>query len=367
MYRIITILCVFILANSQVRIESFNAFDLIQKSYLDKIEIKYDSQLNSNIYLKIKKNSLTNSEVTLIADFFNKKDKFLTLKKLRANENLHDFVFYYAALERYKTKEYYKSRYNLKKTNQLGIYNKNLIELNKNLAKSNYGLALVKRIGNITFRKAEIQNDWELKTYLIENKNIVNINEQFAQFLNENIIYISPLMFLLIVFLGYKLIKSKEAFIEEFSSTEDSYNEIITTEGNESIRSEANFEKFNEILEKARKPDDSLENKIQMAENSLSKLEKRMREENFIVEDKNYSTSTAINSDYNINKIQFNSGELELAMNLQNIKKRTDLHRSKYQKIKPMLEIKKSNNEIAKELGLSINEIEMYLSFSSAS
>jgi hypothetical protein len=357
----------FLVLNSQTKIEEFKAFEIIHHSFLEKVNFQFDKQISSNFFLKVKNSSINNDEQNLLVSYFNSGDKIQILKQLRLNKDLHDFVFYYGALERFKQKEYYKSKYNLEKSNSLGIYNEKLIELSKNLASFGFKPDVSTRIENIRIEHAlKTKNEWSFKENLVDNSKQVEDKDIIA-LLNENILFISPVLFFLLVFIGVKLIRSKEAFIEEFQ-TENDFEDITTHVS--SLRSpNSNSEKFNQILEKAKKTKttNNIEDKLIMAEASLVSLEKRINYENEISFNEKNNDKQNQYGEYNIGKIQFSSGELELAINLQNIKKRTDLHRSKYQKIKPMLETKKSNNEIAKELGISINEVEMYLNFSSAS
>ena len=86
----------------------------------------------------------TNNDIRLDAHkmiksyFSDRRKNRLSLGKLRKYSELHDFMFYFAGLERLEFKEYFKAEYNLRQSYLLGIRTNRLKnELKKQTTKKN--------------------------------------------------------------------------------------------------------------------------------------------------------------------------------------------------------------------------------------
>jgi hypothetical protein len=97
---------------------------LVKNGYVD-VFLKIDSTytyININQKIIGIKDEISTIDVKTIHLYFTDypKNRFI-LNKLRSINDVHDFMFYYAGIERAEFKEYFKAVYNFKKAYELGV------------------------------------------------------------------------------------------------------------------------------------------------------------------------------------------------------------------------------------------------------
>ena len=305
---------------------------LLKEGYFP--NVRYDSlyqyiSIDSLRFIRLPKEKLIRGEIT--SYLTSPKDHWPFLGQLRSSPEFHDAMFYFAGLERYKHNETYKAWYNLNKARELGVFTKEGQEILNNL--------------NRTLNKPETITPKNYRSELVEELLFMPIPPAKP--------FTLPYTFytLLILIIGgitgsYLLSKKREEVLIPTPEPKKKVSQKKATKAKKTekkphyIDVQEKKEKLLETLDQI----DRQEEEITHSETPLQKKRDPIRE---------LSTE----------HLNHNNGEVQLALNLQSIKRRNTKQDTKYNAIHEMYQQNISKEEIAKRLNITITEVDLFISF----
>lgn len=261
------------------------------------------------------------------------KNRFI-LNKLRSTNDFHDFMFYYAGIERAEFKEYFKAEYNFRKAYELGIrtplLRSELFRIQTLLKKT---FKYDEKVSSITVNNIT----WVLKEKHVEEKPTV--------YYTITVLYqIGGFLFCILFSLFLKKKKRQKKNIAKF---DDILKNKPKTEKKIPLKKEI---KKVEISEKKKQLLDVTKH-LEKNRKNVPKFDS--------VDEKMYTTPDQFETE----QLNQNLGEVELALNLQSIKRRHTKVSSKYEEISELKMQHLTTEEIAKQLNITVTEVELFNSF----